>query len=144
MLKQGAPIEGYLYLINHSLQHLNIKKVNMEIWEDISLHIAKPFTELLCDYKHSREAFEGVQHICKIYFTYDMKIRELNGWLAQGIAQILRENNSGCRPHVLAFNEFLNNEYAVNRQESIRFMADELNELLEAQGYPNVIAIKEN
>ena len=32
LLKQGAGIEGYLYLINYCLQHLNIKKVNMEIW----------------------------------------------------------------------------------------------------------------
>jgi hypothetical protein len=51
ILKHGASIEGYLYLINHSLKHLNIKKVNMEIWEDISLHIVKPYTELIADYK---------------------------------------------------------------------------------------------
>lgn len=123
LLKHEANIEGYLYLINYCLQHLNIKKVNMEIWEDISLHIVKPYTELICDYKTGKDAFEGIQNICKIYFTYDMKIRELTTWLAKGIARIMQENNTGCRPFVLAFNEFLNAEYTKNHQENIRFMA---------------------
>lgn len=143
ILKHGAGIEGYLYLINHSLKHLNIKKVNMEIWEDISLHIVKPYTELVADYKCCREAFEGIQNICEIFFNYDMKIRELNGWLAKGITRIMQENNSGCRPHILAFNEFLNAEYARNRQESVRFMAEELGELLEAKGLHNIISIRD-
>ena len=29
LLNSGASIESYLQLINHSLKHLNIKKVNM-------------------------------------------------------------------------------------------------------------------
>ena len=143
ILKHGAGIEGYLYLINHALKHLNIKKVNMEIWEDISLHIVKPYTELVADYKCSREAFEGIHNICDIFFNYDMKIRELNAWLAKGITRIMHENNSGCRPHILAFNEFLNAEYAKNRQESVRCMAEELGELLEAKGLHNIISIRD-
>jgi hypothetical protein len=144
LLKQGAGIEGYLYLINYCLLHLNIKKVNMEIWEDISLHIVKPYTELIADYKTAKDAFEGIQNICRIYFTYDMKIRELNGWLAKGIIRIIHENNNGCRPFVLAFNEFLNAEYSKNHQESIRFMAEEISDLLEGKGVHNIISIKEN
>ncbi len=81
----------------------------MQIWQDISLHIVKPYTELITDYKCCKEAFEGIHNICEIYFNYDMKIRELNGWLAKGIIKIIQQNNNGCRPSVLAFNEFLNN-----------------------------------
>ncbi len=70
-----ANIESYLYLINHSLKNLNIKKVNMEIWEDISLHIVKPYSQLAVDPKLSALAFEGISNICLIQFHYDMKIR---------------------------------------------------------------------
>jgi hypothetical protein len=73
-----------------------------------------------------------------------MKIRELNAWLTKGIARIMQENNTGCRPFVLAFNEFINTEYNKNHQETIRFMAEELSDLLEGKGVHNIISIKEN
>lgn len=82
ILNNGASIQSYLYLINHALKHLNIKKVNMEIWEDISLHIVKPYTMLSADPKQTRLAFDGLSNICLIQFNYDMKIRELASWLS--------------------------------------------------------------
>ncbi len=36
-------------LINICLGNLNVKKINMEFWEDVSLHIVKTYTRLLID-----------------------------------------------------------------------------------------------
>jgi hypothetical protein len=143
MLRKGAGVEGYLFLINHCLAHLNIKKVNMEIWEDIALHVVRPYVALTSDPKHCQLAFQGVQHICHIQFNYDMKIRELTAWLAKSIARIIDTKNNECRVHVNAFNEFLNEEYAKNRTESIRFLTEELADLLSAHGIQEVIMIVE-
>lgn len=97
MLNSGASIESYLYLINHSLKHLNIKKVNMEVWEDISLHIAKPYSQLAADSSFSALALEGIANICLIQFHYDMKIRELATWLADSIAKIVSGADPLCK-----------------------------------------------
>lgn len=95
----------------------------MEIWEDISLHIAKPYTGLTTDASYSNLAFEGIQNICMIQFNYDMKIRELAGWIAENASNILNKNDPLCKEGLAKFNEFLNREYKKNKQESIRFLA---------------------
>lgn len=143
MLRQGASLEGYLYLINHSLQHLNIKKVNMEIWEDISLHIVKPYTELLPT-PHAATAFEGLRNVCLIFFNYDMKIRELTAWLAKGIAELVATKDPNALPLVHQFNDFLAEEYSKNRHESVRFLAEELSELLETRGLKDLISVPDS
>ena len=115
----------------------------MEIWEDIALHVVKPYASLTADPRHCQLAFQGLQHICHIHFHYDMKIRELPTWLARSITRIIEGKNNECRTHVNAFNEFLNEEYAKNRTDSIRAMADELAELLSHHGIQEVIMIVE-
>ena len=124
LLNSGANIEAYLYLINHSLRHLNIKKVNMEIWEDISLHIARPYTLLTADPRFCALAFEGIANICLIQFNYDMKIREFTSWLTESISALVAKDDSSCKAALAKFNDFLNSEYAKNKQESIRFTVE--------------------
>ena len=41
----------------------------MEISEDISLHVVKPYVGLINDYKHSQLAFAGLTHVCLIQFN---------------------------------------------------------------------------
>ena len=38
-----------MYLINSCLSDLNVKKINMEFWEDVSLHIVKTYAKLLTE-----------------------------------------------------------------------------------------------
>ena len=65
----------------------------MEIWEDISLHIARPYTLLTKDARYASLAFQGIGDICLIQFHYDMKIRELNSWLAESIAALMAKGD---------------------------------------------------
>jgi hypothetical protein len=95
----------------------------MEIWEDISLHIVKPYTELLPT-PHAHVAFEGLRNVCLIFFNYDMKIRELTAWLAKGIAELVATKDANALPLVHQFNDFLAEEYSKNRHESVRFLAE--------------------
>jgi chemotaxis regulatin CheY-phosphate phosphatase CheZ len=72
-----------------------------------------------------------------------MKIRELNSWLVDSISALISSGDQTCKEALEKFNEFLNKEYGKSKQESTRFMAEELAELLEAKGYQNLIGIKE-
>ena len=113
----------------------------MEIWEDISLHVVKPYVGLITDSKYSQLAFAGLTHVCLIQFNYDMKIRELPEWLAKGIVKIIEHKNNECREHVHAFNEFLNETYAKNRQDSVRFLAEEIADILNNHNIQDVVMI---
>ena len=57
------------------MDSLNVKKINMEFWEDVSLNIVKAFTNLLTDIDHCQGAAQGLIKTFHIYFNYDMKIR---------------------------------------------------------------------
>ena len=67
------------------LDNLNVKKINMEFWEDVSLHIVKTYTRLMIDLQCSKAAVEGLTKVFNIYFNFDMKIRELSQWIAEAI-----------------------------------------------------------
>ena len=116
----------------------------MEIWEDISTHIVRPCIELAGHPLYSKLSFSAIKSICLIYFQYDMKIRELNSWLVSIIASIEQENNQGCLEEVRGFNTFLNEEYEKIKQEFVKFMIDELSDLLEGKGVSRVIFFKES
>lgn len=62
-------------LINLCLDNLNVKKINMEFWEDVSLHIVKTYTRLMIDLQCSKTAVQGLIKVFNIYFNFDMKIR---------------------------------------------------------------------
>ncbi len=64
-----------------------MKKINMEFWEDVSLHIVKTYTRLMIDLQWSKPAVEGLMKVFNIYFNFDMKIRELSQWISEGINQ---------------------------------------------------------
>ena len=76
----------------------------MEIWEDISLHIVKPYTLLIGDPRYSKLAFQGIANISQIQFQYDMKIRELNHWLVQTIAKMMTNKDSTSQQALATYN----------------------------------------
>jgi hypothetical protein len=90
-MKSDYSIESFMYLVNICLDNLNIKKINMEFWEDVSLHIVKSYTKLIADVEFSKLALEGLIRVFSIYFNYDMKIREISQWLAQSIGDFYRD-----------------------------------------------------
>jgi hypothetical protein len=65
------------------LENLNVKKVNMEFWEDVSIHIVKTYTKFLVNNIFSKGALSGIKNIYLIYFNFDMKIRELSQWMCE-------------------------------------------------------------
>ncbi len=107
-LSNGINLENYLYLVNYCLAHLNVKKVNMEIWEDISLHVVKTETTLIAHKEHSREAINGIKNIFTVYFNFDMKIRELPQWLAEGVGYALEINEKECIENIKDLNAWIN------------------------------------
>jgi len=69
-------------LINFCLENINLKKINMEFWEDVSMHIVKPYTKLLTELEYTKLAVEGIIKIFSIFFNFDMKIGELSQWIS--------------------------------------------------------------
>jgi hypothetical protein len=92
----------------------------MEIWEDISLHVVKTETTLIAHKQYSEEAINGIKNIFSVHFNFDMKIRELPQWLAEGIAYALEKNEKQCIDNIKDLNNWLNSEYLKNRNDSIR------------------------
>jgi hypothetical protein len=45
-----------MWLINHCLENINVKKINMEFWEDVAIHIVKVYTKLLTIEEYSQLA----------------------------------------------------------------------------------------
>ena len=44
--------------------------------------------------------------------------------MGREIVRIIETKNNECREHVHKFNDFLNQTYAKNRQDSVRFLAE--------------------
>lgn len=76
--KKGYALEEFIQLINICLENMNVKKINMQFWEDISFHIVKTFSELMIDPNYSKSVVEGLMRVFLILFGYDMKIKELS------------------------------------------------------------------
>jgi hypothetical protein len=72
---KGYVVEEFIDLINLCLENLNVKRINMDLWEDVSLNIVKPYTKLLTDPTYSKPAVQGLIRVFTIYFGFDMKIR---------------------------------------------------------------------
>lgn len=75
-------IKQQLALMNFCLQNINIKKLNIELWENIGEHFCKTVASSLSDDKFSGAAWSILQKIYLIIFNYDMKMAYLNVWLA--------------------------------------------------------------
>ena len=66
----------------------------MEVWDDIALHIAKPYCKFVNSNEFNEPAMTGVKNLLNIYFQFDMKIRELNQWLSDSFVKILSEGET--------------------------------------------------
>lgn len=78
----NTDIKQQLALMNFCLQNINIKKLNIELWENIGEHFCKTVASSLSDDKFSGAAWSILQKIYLIIFNYDMKMAYLNVWLA--------------------------------------------------------------
>lgn len=81
-------IEDQLTLINFCLDHLNIKKLNIELWESIGERIGKALTDALVGSDSQAEAWSALRKIYLVIFNYDMKMANLNSWLANSLIRL--------------------------------------------------------
>lgn len=88
-------IRQQLALMNFCLQNLNIKKLNIELWENIGENFCKTIANSLSDEKFSGAAWSILQKIYLIIFNYDMKMAYLNVWMAEALSDILNRNKEG-------------------------------------------------
>lgn len=88
-------IEDQLALINFCLDHLNIKKLNIELWESIGQKIGNGLTLALSESNSCTEAWEALRKIYIVIFNYDMKMANLNSWLADAITQLRQDAAEG-------------------------------------------------
>lgn len=88
-------IKQQLALMNFCLQNINIKKLNIELWQNIGEHFCKTVASSLNDDKFSSAAWNILQKIYVIIFNYDMKMAYLNVWIAEALASILQKNKAG-------------------------------------------------
>lgn len=81
--------------MNFCLQNINVKKLNIELWENIGDNFCKSVAECLNDDKFSAAAWSILQKIYLIIFNYDMKMAYLNVWMAEALASILGQDKTG-------------------------------------------------
>ena len=86
-----------MILINFCLDNLNIKKLNIELWENIGDKIGNGLTCALSEESNSVQAWEALRKIYIVIFNYDMKMANLNSWLADSIIQLRQDGAEGSK-----------------------------------------------
>ena len=84
-------------LINFCLDNLNIKKLNIELWESIGEQIGNGLTLALTQESSCDDAWDALRKIYIVIFNYDMKMANLNSWLADSITQLRQDASEGSK-----------------------------------------------
>ena len=88
-------IEDQLTLINFCFDNLNIKKLNIELWETIGEKIGNGLTLALTEESSCADAWDALRKIYLVIFNYDMKMANLNSWVADSITKLRQDAAEG-------------------------------------------------